>query len=154
MLDILILTIGKLKINYFKDASEEYLKRLKPYARITTRELKAESFNASNKLKVKKEEGRRISEFLKKQTNCLVIFLEEKGKQYNSLQLAELLEKENRKIIFVIAGSLGFDKEIEYQPDLTLSLSALTFNHELARVVLLEQLYRGATIINGKEYHY
>ena len=154
MLDIEILAIGKIKAKYIKEGILEYEKRLKPFAWVQTIELPAVAFNSSNKNKAKKEEGELISQYLAKRPNAHIIFLEEKGKTFDSVEWAGFLNKISQKIIFVLGGSLGIDSKINIKPDIILSLSKLTFSHELARLVLFEQIYRAATIINNKDYHY
>lgn len=153
MLDITIIAYGKIKDKTWQAAAQEYLKRLRPYARIKIEELKAESFSARNKNEVKKIEGQRLLERLRGYLGAEIRLLSEMGEEMDSLQLATWLEKPTRKIVLVIGGTLGFTAEIikTYQG---LSLSRLTFPHELARVILLEQIYRAASIIQGKDYHY
>ncbi|MEI6288527.1 MAG: 23S rRNA (pseudouridine(1915)-N(3))-methyltransferase RlmH [bacterium] len=156
MFNITILSIGRIKEKYFADAYSEYLKRLQPYAKIKVEELKAESFseNKASQDLAKKVEGERLINFLNKSNDSRIILLQENGREYSSIQLAELLKKEKKRIIFVIAGALGFSNEIKNKYTESLSLSQMTFPHELARVVLSEQLYRSATIVNNKKYHY
>lgn len=153
MLDITILAVGKIKEKYCQLGASEYLKRLKPYAKIKIEELKNESFSSSNAEKAKQLEATRIQTYLSKQTNALVFLLAENGEKVDSYVFAEILKKTKQKVIFVIGGALGWPKDIlDNYP--RLSLSPLTFPHELARVILLEQLYRAVTIINNKTYHY
>lgn len=153
MLDITIIAFGKIKEKTWQTAAQEYLKRLRPYARVKIEELKAESFSLKNKDEVKKIEGRRLLEFLRSYQTAEIRLLAEAGEEMNSPQLATWLEKPSRPIVLVIGGTLGFDKAISKQFK-GLSLSRLTFPHELARVILLEQLYRASSIIQGKDYHY
>lgn len=153
MLDIVLLTIGKIKESYYSEAASEYLKRLKPYARICLEELKAESFSESNRTAAKRIEGERIKNFLERYHGADIWLLDEAGQEFDSLLFSAKLDKLPGKIVFVLAGSLGWDKEL-FEGYKRFSLSKLTFPHELARVVLLEQLYRAATIISGKTYHY
>ncbi len=153
MLDITILAFGRLKEDWWRLAVEEYDKRLRPYVRLKVEELKAESFTRSNKEEAKKIEAERLLKRLARQTEATVLLLSEDGKQFDSPAFSSLLEKQNRAIILVIGGSLGFSSEIAAAYP-RISLSRLTFTHEMARVILLEQIYRAATIINGKEYHY
>lgn|SRR5574344_1879655 len=151
MLNITIITIGKVKEAYLNEATLEYLKRIKPYGRLTMQELKAEPFSVTTKDKAKQIEAERIMAVLDKKTNAEIYLLAEHGTQFNSLDFASKIK--DREIVLVIAGSLGFAKELENKYP-KISLSPLTFPHELARVVLLEQIYRAATIISNKEYHY
>ncbi len=153
MLDITIIAFGKIKDITWQAAAQEYLKRLRPYARIKIEELKAESFSKKNKDEVKKIEGQRLLECLRRYPEADIRLLSEAGEELDSPQLATWLEKPARLIVFVVGGTLGFDPVIS-KSYRTLSLSRLTFPHELARVILLEQLYRAASIIKGKDYHY
>lgn len=155
MLDITIIAIGKLKEKYFQAAFAEYEKRLRPYARLKIVELSAAPFSKSSQAQAKELEAQRISaglEKIAKNNQPAVYLLAERGKTFNSLALAVWLEK-NQPLVLVIGGALGFSPEL-YEKYPQISLSALTFPHELARVVLAEQLYRAATIINKKEYNY
>lgn len=155
MFNITIAAIGKIKEKYFAQAATEYLKRLKPYIKIDVRELKPEPFKReSDKERAKKLEAERILKFLEKHPSSRVIVLDERGQGFNSLELAEFLKKQGGHLIFVIGGALGLDKQILKRGSATLSLSPLTLPHELARVVLLEQIYRAVTILKNKSYHY
>lgn len=156
MFHITILAVGKIKEKYFQAAFEEYLKRLKPYAKIQIMELESESFgqDTGSREKAKKKEGGRILKFLQKKQDSEVIILDDGGKQFSSPLFAEFLDGIDRRIVFVIGGSLGLSDEIKTEPFTRLSLSAMTFPHELARVVLLEQIFRSAAILKNKEYHY
>lgn len=154
MLDIIIVAIGKLKTKEYGRLADEYQARLKPFARVKIIELEPVAFRNFDKIRTKKQEGNKISEQLKKTKDGYIIFLEEKGKGMDSLGFAGFIGKIDRRIIFVLGGALGIDPQIGLKPDQAISLSALTFNHELARIILLEQLYRAAAIINGKAYHY
>ncbi|KKR21318.1 MAG: hypothetical protein UT48_C0010G0066 [Parcubacteria group bacterium GW2011_GWE2_39_37] len=153
MLNITILAVGKIKEKHFLVAFTEYLKRLKPYAKCIVEEVKAESFDDANRLNAKRKEGERITNYLKKFPDSRVLLLDEKGEEHTSEKFAQSLEKINGHIIFVIGGSLGFDFKI-LDGFSRLSLSRLTMPHELARVVLIEQIYRATTIIKNKEYHH
>lgn len=154
MLDIKIIAIGKIKNKNLEQICQEYLVRIKPFAKINIVELEAEKFSSNSKTKAKEMEGRRISSIITGLKNSYIIFLEEQGANYSSIEFARKLEGINKKIVLVIGGSLGIDKNIKIKPDLIISLSRLTFSHELARTILFEQLYRATTIINNKEYHY
>lgn len=156
MLDIVIISIDKIKTRYFLEATREYLKRLSPYAKIKIEELPAEPFrNEGDKIKAKKKEGERIIKAIAKYNGLQIIFLVESGELMDSIQFSKWLEmKAKQKIVFVIAGSLGFDEEVIQKASGLLSLSTLTFPHELAQVIFLEQLYRAISIFKNKDYHY
>lgn len=152
MLNITLVAIGKIKDAYLNGAALEYIKRIKPYGRLTITELKAEPFSVTTKDKAKKLEAERIEAVLERKSEAEVYLLSEHGVLFNSPNFAAKLNT-TKELVLVIAGSLGFAKELEVKYP-KISLSPLTFPHELARVVLLEQIYRAATIINNKEYHY
>ncbi|MDD5527663.1 MAG: 23S rRNA (pseudouridine(1915)-N(3))-methyltransferase RlmH [Patescibacteria group bacterium] len=153
MLEIIVLAIGKIKNEFFANAITEYSTRLKPYAAIKIQELAPESFNDSSRDKAKRAEGERISRALEKYSGAEIYLLHERGKELDSLKFSEKMASANGKIIFVIAGALGFDEDVLKKYN-QLSLSKMTFPHEMARLILLEQIYRAATIIKGKTYHY
>jgi 23S rRNA (pseudouridine1915-N3)-methyltransferase len=153
MFDLTILAFGKLKEEYWRVAGDEYLKRLKPYARIKIEELKSEAFSKTGHATAKNEEAKRLENYLSRKPEATVFLLAEKGEEFDSLQFSMKLSQIKGPIILVIGGSLGFSEKI-FKTYQKISLSKLTFPHELARVVLLEQLYRAATILNKKEYHY
>lgn len=156
MLDITLVAVGKIKESFWREAFEEYAKRLKPYARLKVIELPAEPFSKGGKEKTKEIEGKRIMDYLEKQSREFGVLsaylLAERGRTFDSPTLAVWLEK-NSPLTLIVGGALGFSDEL-YERYPQISLSPLTFPHELARVVLMEQLYRAATILNGKEYHY
>lgn len=153
MLDLTLVTIGKIKDKNLLAVAEEYQKRIKPFARFELLELKAAAFNENAKEKAKKEEAARIEEVLEKRKGAKIFLLAEEGIESESVAFAQFLEKINQPIVLVIAGALGWEKELRKKYS-KISLSQLTMPHELARVVLLEQLYRAALILAGKEYHY
>ena len=153
MLDILIITIGRLKTSYWCEAELEYLKRLKPYVNLEIKELAFSSFAKHSKEKVKAEEAEKIE----KAINLIegqVFLLSEEGKLFDSVSFSQnIYQLSHQKIVFVIAGSLGFSLNLKKKYP-QISLSTLTFTHEMARVILLEQIYRAASIEKGKDYHY
>ena len=155
MFNITILAIGKIKEKYWQEAMAEYLKRLKPYARINNEELKAEAFSDATKEKVKEAEGEKILKYLEKFPGSKTVILDERGREMTSPALAGHLEQmENEHLIFVIGGSLGFSKKVLGAYPEKLALSKMTLLHEMTRVMLLEQIYRGIAIIKNKNYHY
>jgi 23S rRNA (pseudouridine1915-N3)-methyltransferase len=153
MLDINIITVGKVKNSHLAALIAEYLKMAKPFARVEILEVAPTSFAAGEEARAKQEEGERILAKLEKFRAEDIFLLIENGKEYSSTEFAGLLEKNNSRAVFVIAGALGFDNEL-FKDYRCLSLSKMTLPHEMARLVLIEQLYRAATIINGKKYHY
>ncbi len=153
MQDIKIITIGKIKERWIEHGISEYIKRLKPYAKIEIVELKSESFSENQKEKAKQIESIRIEEALNKEKEAQAYFLDEYGENFTSKEFAYKIDKENGKIVFVIAGALGYNREILKNRNL-ISLSKMTYTHTLARLILLEQIYRGVCIVKEKDYHY
>lgn len=153
MLDITLVTIGKVKDKSYLSLISDYQKRSKPYLKLKIVELEALSFSDKTKDKAKEFEAERILNYLNKQKdNAAVYLLAERGEIYDSVSFANWLNKKS-PLIFVLGGSLGFSDTL-YSNYPSLSLSPLTFPHELARVVMMEQLYRAATILQKKNYHY
>jgi 23S rRNA (pseudouridine1915-N3)-methyltransferase len=153
MLNIKIITIGKIKEKWIEHGILEYIKRLSAFARVEITELKSESFSSNNKQKAIAIESARIEEALNKEKDAVIYFLDEFGDNLTSREFAYKLDKENGKIVFVIAGALGYNREILKNKNL-ISLSKMTFTHTLARLLLLEQIYRSICIVKDKEYHY
>jgi len=153
MLDIVLVAFGAIKNKNYQAAANEYLKRLSPYARIKVVEISPVSFSRSNHLSAQKQETKKLQEILAKYSQHQIIILDENGQSLDSLTFAQKLAKINSPLLLVIGAPLGFSPEIKAAYP-SWSLSPLTMPHELARVVLLEQLYRVTTIINNKEYHY
>lgn len=151
MLDITLIVVGKIKDKNYQAATAEYIKRLKPYVRLKIVELTAASFSAHSQEQAKEIEGKRIKESLSSRAGQ-VFLLAERGRFFSSPDFAAFMEK-NQPLTLVIGGALGFSAEL-YRSYPQISLSPLTFPHELARVVLLEQLYRAAAILSKKDYHY
>ncbi|WP_084288058.1 23S rRNA (pseudouridine(1915)-N(3))-methyltransferase RlmH [Paucisalibacillus globulus] len=156
---ITIVSVGKLKEKYLKQGIEEYLKRLTAYAKVDIVEVadeKApENMSEAEMVEVKRKEGERILSHIGQDT--YVITLEIGGKMISSEQLAakmdELATYGKSKIAFVIGGSLGISEEVQKRGDFALSFSKMTFPHQLMRLVLVEQVYRGFRIIRGEPYH-
>lgn len=153
MIDLIIITVGKIKEDYWLQAQNEYLKRLNPYVRFKFEEIKITSFSKNQKEKVIKEESLKISNYLEKFDKEQIFLLSEQGKLFNSEQFANKITIINQPVVFVVGGSLGFDDSLKNKYN-CLSLSPLTFPHEMARIILLEQIYRAISIKKGRDYHY
>lgn len=156
MMNIKIIALGKLKESYWREAEAEYLKRLRPYAKIELVEIPEIPFRLEHdRERVTKQEAKTV---LKKLApDDIVIALDEHGKEFSSLQFAEFLRIKSthgERLVFIIGGSLGLHESVRKRAVHTISLSQLTFPHQMARVILLEQLYRAGTIQSGKQYHY
>ena len=148
---IKIICIGKVKELYFRDAIEEYIKRLSKYTKVEIIELSDYNYDREKTIK---EESRSIIE--KFNNNEYKILLDINGESLDSISLSKKLNDlliTNSNITFIIGGSYGVSDELKEMVDYRLSFSRLTFPHQLFRVVLLEQIYRCFKIINNEEYH-
>lgn len=157
MFKITIITIGKIKKDYFRNGIDEYLKRLSVNAKVEIEELKPEPFfDNSDQDKIRKMEGEKITRTLKKYSQDKIIILDERGKKFSSGDFSNFLNENTREnLVFVIGGALGFSKEVlNYPRSTTLALSEMTLPHEMARLVLVEQIYRAIAISKNKKYHY
>lgn len=158
-MNITVICVGKLKEKYLKSAIDEYSKRLSRYCKLEVIELSDEKTpdNASEKeeLIIKEKEGNNILKYIK--DTMFVVALAIEGKMLTSEELADFIKEQgirgNSSIAFVIGGSLGLSKDVLNRADYKLSFSKMTFPHQLMRVILLEQVYRGFRIINGEPYH-
>jgi len=150
---ITIVAVGKIKEKFWQTAIEEYAKRLKPYAVLNFVEIKAESFSNQNKKQAQIIENQRLIKVLEKYNNQNIYLLAESGQEFDSLKFAKFIENKS-ELVLVIGGALGWAEEIKQKYPQSISLSQLTMPHEMARVVLLEQIYRAVSISRGKEYHY
>ena len=156
---ITIITVGKIKEKYLKDAIAEYSKRLSKYCKLEIVEVADEKTpdNASDVVEdvIRSKEAERILKYVK--DDAFVITLEINGKQLSSEELANKIDKlgiqGTSHIIFIIGGSIGLGQEVLQKSNFALSFSKMTFPHQLMRVVLLEQIYRSYRIINGEPYH-
>ncbi|NLD45770.1 MAG: 23S rRNA (pseudouridine(1915)-N(3))-methyltransferase RlmH [Clostridiaceae bacterium] len=156
---ITVIAVGKIKEKYLKEGINEYVKRLSRFCNLELLEVSDEqapdNIGIMQELQIKKKEGERILRKVK-EGSCLVV-LDVKGEKPDSEELSNRLNSffisGKSHITFVIGGSLGVDSEVLKAADLKLSLSNLTYPHQLARLILLEQLYRSFKIINGETYH-
>lgn len=159
MMKIRIFVIGKLKEAYWKAAEQEYLKRLVPYAKVEIIECpdlaSKETASRKEEDEVKAKEGREVLSKLK--PNDYLILLDLNKDEPTSTQLATKLSKwmeiSGASISFVIGGSLGLSDELRKRGNASLTLSQLTFTHQMTRVILLETIYRSFKILNNEPYH-
>ena len=158
MIKISVICVGKIKEKYWIDAISEYSKRLSRYCRLNIIEVPDEKTpdgaSVSECDAIKKKEAEKI---LKKiEDNGLVCTLEIAGKRFNSEEFASFIDTSANKIShiqFVIGGSLGLHSSVLSRSDMAISFSDMTFPHQMMRVILLEQIYRGFRITNGEPYH-
>lgn len=161
MINIKIICVGDLKETYLKDMQAEYVKRLSKYCKLEIITLKDEklptTLNESNCNIVKEREACSILSKLNT-PNSYTFVLDEKGKEYSSVELSEKIDKVmtmgNSTINFVIGGSLGLTDNIKAKGNETISFSRLTFPHQLIRMFLLEQIFRSFKIIHNETYHH
>ena len=139
---IKILAVGKVKEPFYRQGIEEYAKRISKFAKLSAEEIKDTN---------KENEGKKILQIA---YNSYLIALDAEGKQFSSEGLAELLKGiEQKNICFAIGSQEGLSEEVLKKADLVLSLSNMTFLHEMARLILVEQIYRAMTINKGMKYH-
>lgn len=156
---ISIACVGKIKEKFYKDAISEYEKRLSRYCRLEFLEVADEKTpdGASEALEeqIKQKEAGRLLEKIRE--DAFVCTLEIEGKRLTSEGFARWVEgltvRGTSHIVFVIGGSLGLHESLRKRADMALSFSDMTFPHQLMRVILLEQIYRGFRIIHGEPYH-
>lgn len=158
-MNITVVCVGKLKELYWREAVFEYGKRLSHYCSLKVEEIKEEKL-PDNAGKAEEErtiaaEGERILKKIKE--DAFVITLEIKGKELSSeafaAKMGELAFAGKSELVFVIGGSIGLAPEVSARADFKLSFSRMTFPHQLMRVILLEQVYRGFKILKNETYH-
>ena len=157
LLKVVLLVIGKTDARYFVDAIAEYQKRLVhyiPFEMEVIPDLKNTKSLTSEQQKVK--EGELILKSL--QAGDYLVLLDEKGKEYTSLKFADYIEKKThtvpKRLVFVIGGPYGFSDDVYNKANEKLTLSKMTFSHQMVRLIFVEQLYRAMTILNNEPYHH
>ena len=157
-MNITVITVGKLKEKYFKDAVSEYEKRLSRFGKIEIVEIPDEKIpdnaSANQEEQIKIKEGKKILSHVKDNTFFITMCIE--GRELSSEELAEKLSHISMNtghITFAIGGSLGLSDEVKELSDFNLSFGKITFPHQLMRVVLLEQIYRAFKINANETYH-
>jgi 23S rRNA (pseudouridine1915-N3)-methyltransferase len=155
-MNIKVIVVGKTIKSYFNEAEGEYLKRLKRYINIeyiVIPELKNAKKLSPNQIKEKE------AELIEKQLNNFdcTILLDEKGKQKTSVQMSDFLQKKMNEAVkslcFIVGGAYGFSDEMRNKHKEKLSLSNMTFSHQMIRTFLFEQIYRGLSILKNEPYH-
>lgn len=158
-MNIKIVCVGKLKESYLKDAQKEYLKRLSRFCKVEVIEVDEEkapeTANSSQEEKIRQKEAERIIKALGKNTTTIALALE--GKEMDSVSFSEEIKSfmvdGKSDLSFIIGSSTGLDQSIIKRADFKFCLSKLTFPHQLARIILLEQIYRVNKILNNETYH-
>ncbi|WP_320054656.1 23S rRNA (pseudouridine(1915)-N(3))-methyltransferase RlmH [uncultured Acetobacteroides sp.] len=152
-----LVLIGKSDQKYLQEGIDIYLKRLKFYCQFEMKIIPdLKSTKSLSEEQQKEKEGELIITQIK--DSDFVILLDERGESLSSVDFAQLIEKRQiagtRKLSFVIGGPYGFSRDVYAKANAKLSLSAMTFSHQMVRLLFIEQLYRAFTIINGEPYHH
>ena len=154
MIEINVISVGNVKEKYLQELIADYKKRISKYAKIELIELKDES-NKINENVVKETEGERILSSIKE--GFYVILLDLRGQMLDSISLSKKLDEiatyHSSKIAFIIGGSFGVSEDVKKRANYMLSFSKMTFPHQLAKGMLLEQIYRSFKILNNETYH-
>ncbi len=154
---LVLLCVGKTRERFIQEGIAKYLRYLKPYVDIAVREIKEEKIqDLKDAPRIRKQEAERILHTAP--DRGFLVALDERGREFTSHEFAQFindhLETGVREMVFIIGGAMGLDESITEQADRIVAMSRWTITHEMARLVLLEQLYRAFTIIKGKKYHY
>lgn len=156
-MNIRLILVGKTEESFLKEGIGKYTDRLGHYCRFSLTEIpELKNAKSLSREQIKEKEGELILKNVSS-ADCLIL-LDERGKMFTSIEWAAHLEKKflysPRDITFVIGGSYGFSEAVYERADEKVSLSKMTFSHQLCRVIFLEQLYRAFTIIKGEPYHH
>ena len=159
MLTMEILCVGKMSSRWFADGLDEYVKRLGAYDRVLVTEIPEHRISrdtAAARAEAVEKEGEQLLKRLESSGRSLKVALCIEGKPLSSEELAALVQtakKDHSRITFVIGGSAGLDARVKEACDLKMSMGPMTFPHQMARMILAEQLYRAESINNGGKYH-
>ncbi len=154
---IALLTVGKTDRDWVKQGLDIYMARLKHYIPFSINEIpELKNVSALSRDQIKMREGELILKNIKSTDD--VILLDEHGKQYSSVEFATLLQNkinyEGKDIVFVIGGAYGFSEAVYKRANSKISLSRMTFSHQMVRAIFAEQIYRAFTIMKGEPYHH
>ena len=154
---ISLLTVGKTDIKWVSEGLGVYTSRLRHYLPFEVKEIpELKNVSALTKEQIKIQEGKLILKNLKDSDE--LILLDEKGKEFRSIEFASFLERKfqssSRDIVFVIGGAYGFSQEVYDRSSSKIALSKMTFSHQMVRTIFVEQLYRACTIMKGESYHH
>ena len=153
---IVLVCLGATNNHYLQEGISNYIKRLKHYINFEIKEIiVSKNKKSSNKNNIMNIESDLILSYLSQ--NDYVILLDEKGKIYNSKSFSKKIENfllhSQKRLIFIVGGAFGFNDKLKTRANEMLSLSNMTFSHQIIRLFFLEQLYRSFTIINNHPYH-
>tara|TARA_B110000444_G_scaffold97103_1_gene92161 strand:- start:374 stop:841 length:468 start_codon:yes stop_codon:yes gene_type:complete len=153
-MEIKLIVVGKTKNHELINLISNYVKRINFFNKFQIIEVNSIKTKKNSENEIKRIEGENILKKIK--NNDLLFLLDEKGENYNSRKFADFLKmklKESKTIIFVIGGAFGFSKEVYAKSNGLISLSKMTFSHQIIRLFFTEQLYRAFTILNNHPYH-
>ncbi|MBQ3997232.1 MAG: 23S rRNA (pseudouridine(1915)-N(3))-methyltransferase RlmH [Bacteroidales bacterium] len=154
---ITLLTVGKTDVKWVKEGLDLYVSRLSHYVQFSLVEIpELKNVSAFSQAQIKEKEGDLILAAIRPSDE--VILLDEHGKEFRSVEFARFLEermaRSGRDMVFVIGGAYGFSQKVYERSDRKMSLSAMTFSHQMVRTIFAEQLYRAFTIMRGEPYHH
>jgi len=154
---ITLLTVGKTDVKWVKEGLDLYVSRLVHYVPFQVREIpELKNVSSLDKSSIKSREGELILKNVRPADE--VILLDEGGRELRSMELASWLEERlargSRDLVFVVGGAYGFSPEVYARADSKISLSKMTFSHQMVRTIFAEQLYRAFTILRGEPYHH
>lgn len=153
-MEIKLIVVGKTKSSELVRLINEYVKRINFYKKFKIIVVNSLKSKKNSEKEIKKFEGEKILINIKK--NELIFLLDENGKSFNSRKFADFLSnkfKTNKSIVFVVGGAYGFSNEIKQKSNEIISLSEMTFSHQIIRLFFTEQIYRAFTILNNHPYH-
>jgi len=152
---IKLLVVGKTSGSFLVPLISDYVKRINRFVNFEIIEINNIKLKKVNSLEIQKKEGVKILDKIDKKDQ--VFILDEKGKSYNSIDFSKFIENKivnsSKNIIFIIGGAYGFSEKIYSRSNSIISLSKMTFSHQIIRLFMVEQLYRALTIINNHPYH-
>ena len=154
---ITLLTVGKTDVKWVKEGLDLYVSRLSHYVQFSLVEIpELKNVSSFSQAQIKEKEGELILAAIRPSDE--VILLDEHGKEFRSVEFARFLEermaRSGRDMVFVIGGAYGFSQKVYERSDRKMSLSAMTFSHQMVRTIFAEQLYRAFTIMRGEPYHH
>lgn len=153
---ITLLTVGKTDVKWVRDGMELYQGRLSHYIKLVVEEIpELKNVKALSHEQIKTKEGELILKSLSPDDR--VVLLDERGAEYSSVEFSQKLQESLNRgsdLVFVIGGAYGFSPEVYKRANAKISLSRMTFSHQMVRAIFLEQLYRAFTIIKGEPYHH
>ena len=156
-MDVKLVTVGKTDVKWVKEGLDLYVSRLRHYVPFTLVEIpQLKNVSAFSEEQIKEKEGEAILKLLA--PGDAVVLLDEHGKEYRSVEWAEWIRQRLARggtgLVFVIGGAYGFSRAVYDRAEAMVSLSRMTFSHQMVRTIFAEQLYRAFTIIKGEPYHH